>query len=137
MRWNIKKMFFTVAVLAILSHPATHAEETETLLRWKNGDALPGQLLESGPGTPPVTGNEGKVHWVSPHFLDRLVVDISVLDAIVFPKQVAPATEIFRVGTISGDIWIANLVGSDDNAFVFSSKRHGSVSREPRDDLYV
>ena len=132
MRWNIKKMLFTVAVLAILSHPATHAEETETLLRWKNGDALPGQLLESEPGTPPVTGNGGKVHWVSPHFLDRLVVDISVLDAIVFPKQVAPATEIFRVGTISGDIWIANLIGSDDNAFLFSSKRHGQfrVNRE-------
>ena len=83
-------------------------------------------------GPPPVTGNGGKVHWVSPHFLDHLVVDISVLDAIVFPKQVTPAIEAFRIGTISGDIWMADLIGSDDNAFLFSSKRHGRfrVNRE-------
>ena len=132
MWWNLKRMLVAIAVLAILWHPATHAEEAEALLRWRNGDALPGRLLESKPGSPSVTGNGGKVHWVSPYFLDHLVVDINVLDAIVFPKQVAPATEAFRVGTISGDIWMADLIGADDNAFVFSSKRHGRfrVNRE-------
>ena len=145
MRWHVKKMLFTVAVLTILWHPATYAEDAETLLRWKNGDALPGQLLENAPGTPPVTGNEGKVHWVSPHFLDHLVVDISVLDAIVFPKQESPPvtaegrvpeTEAFRIGTVSGDIWMADLIGSDDNAFVFSSKRHGQF-RVDRETIYT
>ena len=133
MRGNIKKILFAITVLTILWLPATHAEDTEAQLRWKNGDTLPGHLLESEPGSPAVNAEGGKVRWASPHFSDDLVVDASVLDAIVFPKQEAnPPTEAFRVGTISGDIWIADLIGSDDNAFVFSSKRHGQfrVNRE-------
>ena len=81
-------------------------------------------------------GEEGKIHWTSPHFSDNLVIDANVLDSIVFPKQSAPATEAFRVGTVSGDIWMADLIGSDDNTFLFSSKRHGQV-RVNRDMIYT
>ena len=132
MPWKIKKMLVAIVFLAILWHPATHAEEAETLLRWKNGDTLPGQLLGSESEEPSVTAEEGKIRWVSPHFSDHLVVDASVLDAIIFPKQVAPATETFRIGTVSGDILIADLIGSDDDTFLFSSKRHDQfrVNRE-------
>ena len=111
--------------------PFTHAEETETVLHWKNGDTLPGQLLES---------KSGKIYWSSPHFSDDLIVDINVLDSIVFPKQESSpvtgrgvsVTEAFRVGTVSGDIWMANIIGSDDNTLLFSSARHGEfrVNRE-------
>ena len=123
MQSNQKKILLTIAALTILWIPLTQAEETETLLHWKNGDSLPGQLLES---------KDGKIHWASPHFSDALIVDIHVLDAIVFPKQAAPATETFRVGTVSGDIWIADLIGSDDRTLRFSSKRQGQfqVNRE-------
>ena len=133
MQYNIKKILFAITVLTFVWFPATHAEETEVQLRWKNGDTLPGQLLESKPGLPSVNADGGKIHWASPHFSDDLIVDASVLDAIVFPNRAEnPATEAFRVGTISGDIWVADLIGSDDNAYVFSSKRHGQfrVNRE-------
>ena len=118
-----KKILVAIIALTILWIPLTHAEEAETVLHWKNGDTLPGQLLESPPG---------KIHWSSPHFSDDLIVDINVLDSIVFPKQVVPVTEAFRVGTVSGDIWIADLIGSDDNTLRFSSTRHGEfqVKRE-------
>ncbi|MYB00177.1 hypothetical protein F4X90_10950, partial [Candidatus Poribacteria bacterium] len=123
MQWNRKKTLVAIAALTILWLPLTQAEETETVLHWKNGDSLPGQLLESKPG---------EIHWSSPHFSDDMIVKINVLDAIVFPKQSVPVTETFRVGTVSGDIWMADLIGSDDNTLHFSSKRHGEfrVNRE-------
>ena len=120
--WKVLCIVAIVA-LAILWLPLTQAEETETVLHWKNGDSLPGQLLES---------KLGEIHWSSPHFSDDMIVDINVLDAIVFPKQSVSATEAFRVGTVSGDIWMADLIGSDQNTLLFSSKRHGEfrVNRE-------
>ena len=127
MQWNPKKIFLAIAALAILWIPSTQAEETEIVLHWKNGDSLPGHLLESKPGA---------IHWSSPHFTDDMIVDVKVLDAIVFPKKSVPATETFRVGTVSGDIWMADLIGSDDTTFIFSSKRHGQF-RVKREMIYT
>ena len=121
MKWNLKVLLL-IAGLAVLWTPMMQAQETEPsqvytqTLRWKNGDVLPGKLLES---------TSGVIRWASPYFSDDLVVDIGVLDSIVFPKQAAPATEAFRVGTVSGDIWIADIVDSDEDTFLFSSVRHG------------
>lgn len=122
MQWNLKRLFVAVAALTVLWTPMTQAQETETSqvytqkLRWKNGDILPGKLLES---------TSGAIRWASPHFSDDLVIDIRVLDSIIFPKQSVPATEAFRVGTVSEDIWMADIIDSDDDTFLFSSKRHG------------
>ncbi|MYB95736.1 hypothetical protein F4054_15845 [Candidatus Poribacteria bacterium] len=116
MRRNLKKILITVLVVWVLGLPTVQAEEAHMLLRWKNGGNLPGQLQESSAGT---------IRWASPYFLDDLVVDIDVLNSVVFPKTPNPATETFRVRTVSGDVWIADLIGSDDNTFLFSSKRHG------------
>ena len=113
---NVNKILIAVLVVMVLWFPTVQAEETKTLLRWKNGGSLPGQLQESSSGT---------IRWASPYFLDDLVVDINVLNSVVFPKTSNPATETFRVSTLSDDVWIADLIGSDDNTFHFSSKRHG------------
>ena len=131
-RLNQKNILAAIAGLMLLWVPTIQAEETETLLRWKNGDTLPGQLVGSKQGAE----KTGKIHWASPHFLDNLVIDANVLDAIIFPKQSVPATETFRVGTVSGDIWMADLIGSDDNTFLFSSKRHGQF-RVKREMIYT
>ncbi len=131
MQWNQKTILAAIAGLMLLWIPTIQAdEETEALLHWKNGDTLPGQLLESEPG------EAGKIRWASPHFSDNLVIDANVLDSIVFPKQSAPATESFRVGTVSGDIWMADLIGSDNNTFLFSSKQHGQF-RVNRNMVYT
>jgi len=143
MQWNPKKIVVTVAVLAVLWVTTAQTQEPKVLggevgvsrserttaarLLWNNGDVLPGKLLASKPG---------KVRWASPHFSDDLVVDVGVLDSILFPKQSAPPTEAFRIATVSGDVWTADLVGTDDNTFLFSSKRHGRV-RVNRDEVYT
>ena len=122
MQWNLKRLLVAVVALTVFWTPMTQAQEAETLqahtqtLRWKNGDVLPGKLLES---------KSGVIRWASPHFSDDLVVDISVLDSVIFPKQSEPVTEAFRVATVSGDVWIADIVDSDDDTFLFSSERHG------------
>ena len=133
MQWNLKRLFVAVTALTVLWTLMTQAQETETSqgytqkLRWKNGDVLPGKLLES---------TSGVIRWASPHFSDDLVVDISVLDSVIFPKQSEPVTEAFRVATVSGDVWMADIVDSDDDTFLFSSERHGQF-RVKRAAIYT
>ena len=129
MQWNLKRLLVVATTLVVVWTPVIQAQRTATLqgemqtLRWKNGDVLPGNLLESASGV---------IHWSSPYFSDDLVVEIGVLDSVIFPRQSAPATEAFRVGTVSGDILIADIVDSDEDTFLFSSERHGQfqVNRE-------
>ena len=126
MQWYPKKVLVTVAVLGALWITTSQAQESGERLVWKNGDVLPGKLLGSEPG---------QVRWSSPYFLDDLVVDTEVLDSIIFPKQSVQPTEAFRVGTVSGDVFRADLVGLDEDTFVFSSKRYGQVQVN-RDVIY-
>lgn len=134
----VKKIFVTVTVIMALLFPvrAGFPNPYEIGLRWKNGDVLPGQLLESRAGT---------IRWSSPYFLDDLILDVKVLDGVAFWKQDSPpvtengqvsATEAFRVSTLSGDAWIADLIDSDDETFLFSSKRHGQF-RVKRSAVYM
>ena len=136
MRKYQKKIYIFLAVAAILWLPTVQAQEITGLLNWKNGDVLPGRLLESDAGT---------IRWSSSYFLDDLVLDVKVLDSVVFQKLDAPpvnrngqvlTTETFRVSTLSGDVWIADLIGSDDDTFLFSSKRHGQF-RVKRSAVYM
>ena len=126
MQWNLKGLL-VVAVVLMVWTPTIQAQEAEQTLRWKNGDVLPGKLLES---------TSGMIRWASPYFSDNLVVDIVVLDSVVFPKQSVPAMEAFRVGTVTGDIWIADIVDSDAETFLFSSERHGRF-RVNREAIYT
>ena len=129
MQSNLNRLLVATLALAVLWTPTIQAQKAEAsqtdiqTLRWKNGDALPGNLLKSAPGV---------IRWSSSYFSDDLIVDIGVLDSVVFPKQSVPATEAFRVGTVSGDIWIADIVDSGEDTFLFSSARHGQfrVNRE-------
>ena len=116
MRQKIKKIRIAVLAVMVLGFPTVQAEETDMVLRWKNGGSLSGQLQESSSGT---------IRWTSPYFLDDLVLDINVLNSVVFPKTPHPATETFRISSVSDDVWIADLISSDNNTFLFSSERHG------------
>jgi hypothetical protein len=116
MRECLNKILIVAITLVVLWLPAT-IQAQETLLRWKNGDSLSGKLLDS---------KSGKIRWKSPYFSDDLIVDINVLDSVVFSKQFSSTTETFRVGTVSGDVWTADIVDSDENTFLFSSKRYGT-----------
>ena len=134
MQGCLKKILITVAGVITLGFPVVQAEEIG--LRWKNGDVLPGQLLESEAGT---------IRWASSYFLDALVLDVKALDAVAFRTLDATpvaaegrvlVTEAFRVSTLSGDVWIADLIGSDDETFLFASKRHGQF-RVKRSAVYM
>ena len=116
MQRHLKKILIAVAILTALGFPTAQAEESGLLLHWKNGDMLPGQLNGGG---------SGAIHWASPYFLDDLVLDVNVLDSVAFLKPSVLITEAFRVDAVSGDVWMADLIDSDDDTFLFSSKRHG------------
>ena len=125
MRWKSKRI--VVTLMAALWVTTVQAQEVTERLQWKNGDSLPGKLLESGPGT---------VRWASECFSDNLVINMGVLASILFPKQAALSTEAFRIHTASDDVWAADLIGADDTTFLFSSQRHGQV-RVNRDAIYA
>ncbi|MCF7973920.1 MAG: hypothetical protein K9N55_08900 [Phycisphaerae bacterium] len=96
------------------------------MLRWHNGDVLPGRLLAS---------ESGQIRWSSPVFADDLAVDINAVDAIQFPTETGQTSEAFRIGTVTGDVFTADLIGSSDNDFLFASQRLGQV-RVNRDAVY-
>ncbi len=135
---NIKKILIVIAIAGGLLFPVSTGfpNPYEIGLRWKNGDVLTGQLRESSAGT---------IRWSSPYFFDDLLLDVKVLEGVAFRKQDSPpttenrkvsTTEMFRVSTLSGDVWIADLIGSDDDTFLFSSKRHGQF-RVNRSAVYM
>lgn len=102
------------------------AQELAAELRWKNGDVLPGSLKES---------RGEQVTWSAPQFLDDLTTSTEPLKSVVFSNTPAPPAGAFRVATTSGDLFTADLVGSDERSFLFSSNRLGEV-RVERDALY-
>ncbi len=88
------------------------------MMRWKNGDILVGKLLE---------GKSGQIHWSSPIFTSALVVDTQALESIMLPGVTERPTEAFRMATVTGDVFVADLIGSDEKTFHVSSKRYGSI----------
>ena len=143
MQRHLKKILVAVAVLTVLGVPTVQAEEKELLLHWKNGDMLPGQLnLTNNSSTDNFDkarvvdqSGSGTIHWTSPYFLDALVLDVSVLDSVTFPKPAVLTTGAFRVDAVSGDVWGADLIDADADTFLFSSKRHGQF-RVKRSAIY-
>ena len=123
-RWFRPFLMFFITLLALWSHTTTQAEET--LLRWKNGDSLSGQLMDS---------KAGMIRWKSPYFADDLSVSMDMLDSIVFSKQPTPVTGAFRVGTVTGDFWTADIIDSDEDTFLFSNNRYGKF-RVNRNMIY-
>lgn len=89
------------------------------VLHWKNGDALPGELL-------PSEGNQ--IRWDSSIFDDEMVIHAASLASIRFPKEKNEAEGAFRIGTVGGDLFVADLVGSDEESLIFNSKRHGRLN---------
>jgi hypothetical protein len=111
--WLLLAMLLTSAAPGQVSPP-----EPTGLLRWKNGDVLPGRLVRGAPG---------EIRWASPMFLDDLVVYPSALESMQLGGKPEPVTGTFRVTTLSGDVWTGDLVDSDAENLVFSSPRLGQV----------
>ena len=119
------KWILTITV-AIAVFQLPYRIEAEELLRWKNGDSLAGKLLKS---------NSGKIRWQSPYFSDALEIDKGVLDSIVFSKETEASQGTFRIATVSGDVWTADIIDSDENTYLFSNKRFGKF-RVNRSSIY-
>lgn len=86
------------------------------ILQWKNGDSVPGKLMGS---------NTEIIRWASPYFSEELILDTHVINSIVFSNKRTQPIGTFRVSTITGDSWIADIIDSDENSLVFSNKRFG------------
>lgn len=86
------------------------------ILRWNNGDSVPGKLIGS---------NTEIIRWASPYFSDELILDTHVINSIVFSNKKTQPIGTFRVSTITGDSWIADIIDSDEHSLVFFNTRFG------------
>ncbi len=124
MQRHLKWILAITVVIAVFQlHNTIDAEE---LLRWKNGDSLVGKQLKS---------TSGKIRWQSPYFSDALEIDKRVLDSIVFSKETEASQGTFRIATVSGDVWTADIIDSDENTYLFSNKCFGQF-RVNRSSIY-
>lgn len=106
------------SVLAVptMAVGASPAPTSKAALRWRQGDALPGRMLDCA---------GGKVLWSSPIFADDLTVEVRALESIVFESGSDRISETLRVRTIFGDVFGADLVGSDQESFLLSNRHFG------------
>ena len=138
MQKYLKSILAIIITITIFQFPyiAEDTAEAEELLRWKNGDSLAGKLLPSKPSAnKPLERNSGKIRWQSPYFSDVLEIDKAVLDSIVFSKETESSQGTFRIATVSGDMWTADIIDSDENTYLFFNKRFGKF-RVNRSSIY-
>ena len=100
------RLMFCLAVLA--AGGGSVADE----LRWKNGDVMPGVLLESG---------ADRIRWSSPHWTEPWVLRIGSLASVEFDRPVGTPGGTWRILTCTGDFLLADLEGADDHDFHISS----------------
>jgi hypothetical protein len=127
MNWNAKRIWVMVAFLAGLGSAPVHSQENRAMMRWKNGDILVGTLLDS---------TSDRIRWASAIFTSALAVDAKALESIMFVDVTERPTEAFRMVTVAGDVFVADLVGSDEKSFHVSSQRYGRVLVN-RDAVYT
>ena len=88
--------------------------EGQVKIRWKNGDVLPGRILQS---------QNSVLHFSSEIFQDNLAISTSELEALEFDSEKGKSDLDFLIVTTTGDVINANLVDANENSFIFSSKR--------------
>ncbi len=100
------------------------AESPETTppsgeLRWKNGDALQGQIQSA---------SEQQLQWKSPHFQSPLSLFWDALQRIDFASQAVPQKDPFAFTTRDGSHFFGSLESVSTDAVFIQSRRHGSFS---------
>ena len=133
MQWTKKKILAAIAGLMLLWIPTIQAEETETLLHWKNGDTLPGQLLESQ--TP---ARRKREKFTGHHRIFRITLLLMPMywTRLFSRNKRHQQRRLFASGrypAISG--WLISSAQMI-TLFSFSSKRHGQF-RVNRDMIYT
>ena len=101
-------------------------DQEQVKIRWKNGDVLPGRILQS---------QNPVLHFSSEIFQDNLAISTSELEALEFDSEKGKSDLDFLIVTTTGDVIKANLVDANENSFIFSSKRLGRIQIK-RDSVY-
>ena len=100
--------------------------EGQVKIRWKNGDVLPGRILQS---------QNPVLHFSSEIFQDDLAISTSELEALEFDSEKENSDLDFLIVTTTGDVIKANLIDANENSFIFSSKRLSRIQIK-RDSVY-
>ncbi len=95
-------------------------------IRWKNGDVLPGRILQS---------QNPILSFSSELFQDNLAISTSELEALEFDSEKQDLDLDFLIVTTTGDVIKANLIDANESTFMFTSKRLRRIQIK-RDSVY-
>ena len=87
-------------------------------LRWRNGDMMPGDLVEGG---------GGRIRWSNLHWPEPWTLDAGSLESVGFDKPESAPGGTWRILTYAGDSLVADLEGGDDPHFRVSSPILGEM----------
>lgn len=117
-RFSLSIRLILIFILAFfMSSYGAIGDGERVKIRWRNGDVLPGCILQS---EYPV------LRFSSEIFQDNLALNTSELEALEFDYEKENSDPDFLIVTTVGDVIKANLIDANDNFFVFSSE---SLSR--------
>ena len=98
--------------------PATPAPKGPATLRWKNGEAVSGELIAA---------SRADLNWKTPLFEDPLVLRWDALRRIDQPFATAPTPDPFRIVLRNGSHLLGDLVAVMPATVSIRSARHGEV----------
>ena len=114
-RFNLSVRLFLIMVFSLFMFSVrVIGDQGQVVIRWKNGDVLPGRILQS---------QNPMLRFSSEIFQNNLAVSTSELEALEFDSEKEESDLGFLIVTTTGDVIKANLVDANENSFIFSSKR--------------
>ena len=115
---NAKTTVSSWVATGILVAGYSFASEASGMLRWRNGDELPGRFKG---------GEAWKVRWESSLFSKDLRIATSVLQEIFFSSETVADPEEFMFRTLTGDLLTADLVGSNERSLTVENRGLGQM----------
>ncbi len=97
-------------------------------LRWRNGETVPGELIEASPE---------QMQWKTPLFDDPLVLRWTALERIEQSLPAAANPDLFSIVLRNGCHLFGQLVSITDSAVAIHSTRHGDASLKRSEVLAI
>ena len=120
--FGLRSSVIGLSALLLLGTTATRADASSLngKLHWKNGDQLPGELLD---------GTRTHLRWQSPAFVTPFSLDIRYLDAIRCPPPAHPlrVADPLRLETLSGNVLYGELAKITPTHITLNCRRHGQI----------
>lgn len=110
-----------IAALMVAPSPGQQPSPASAVLRWLNGDELPGEL---------VGATSSGLTWRTPVLSKQISIELDYLESVraAAPSDPKEPAGPFRFDLTGGDVVFGSLAGIDGDRVLVRSPRHGELS---------